>query len=625
MSPLLRSRHSHAWTVCALLATLLSPAAGAQQISKPELFAKTLEAAKGALEHYGTGEDPQALRRIADIGYLLAVQSDFRDFPFTFYLIDMPVPNAFALPGGQIFVTNGMLDLGLTDDMLACLLGHEIAHVTRRHGTRMRKRATLLNILSQALLVGVMVGVDDEPENPYDPYGRSGNRKGSLVQGAAATGMVVSELLLRNYSRDFEDEADVEGQRLAAAAGYDPDGARQLWELMSQRIPQSKEYGYWRTHPFSDQRMRAAGVRSEELKIQDNPRPAEDYRAITQKVLLEYRELELPKAGRRDPKVPKEPKLPQASGRDPKDLDLGTFIEASALTAWPRGPRAEQLRLAALHRQRDAELEHEELSRDYGKLVRAYLVQIEEVRALAAGNTFPRRGAGEWDPQEGAGERVPQRGTDETFLATLESEMHELREGADEVQSKALAVWRDGIYQTPFLEIFLSNYPTADEVPDVALALGDAYSRLGRQAEGVDQYLRAADAGPDTAAGKRALAGLRGLAPYLDRPAALQQLSDQIDDPELRQLARRRIDKVAATYDDLADGAEYLRRFPTAEHAEQVRRRLEELAQNLYGEVVLYQGLGDHLTALDRIQQILTHAPLSKAAEELRERAVLDT
>ena len=218
MSPSRSSRQPHIWTAGALLVSLL-PVAGAQEISKPELFGKTLEAARGALEHYGSGDDPEALRRIADIGYELAVQSDFRDFPFSFYLIDMPVPNAFALPGGQIFVTRGMLDLGLSDDMLACLLGHEIAHVTRRHGTRMQKRATLLNILSQALLVGVMVGVDDEPENPYDPYGRPGSRKGSLVQGAAATGMVFSELLLRNYSREFEDDADVIGQRLAAAAG----------------------------------------------------------------------------------------------------------------------------------------------------------------------------------------------------------------------------------------------------------------------------------------------------------------------------------------------------------------------------------------------------------------------
>ena len=560
-----------------LLGALFLPAAGAQEISKPELFGKSLEAAWQALEHYGAYDDSEAMRRVADIAYELAVQSDFRDFPFSFYLIDMPVPNAFALPGGQVFVTRGMLELGLTDDMLACLLGHEIAHVTRRHGTRIQKRATLLNVLSQALLVGIMVGVDDEPENPYDPYGRPGNRKGSLVQGAAATGMVVSELLLRNYSRDFEDEADVEGQRLAAAAGYEPDGARQLWELMNARIPQSKEYGYWRTHPFSDQRMRAAGVRAAELKIQESPQPPEDYRAMTQKVLLA--------SGERESDEEKKP-------------GFGSFIEGSALTAWPQGPRAETIRLNALHRERDAELENEELSRDYGKLVRAYQVQIEEVRSLTP---------------------------DSAFLATLENEMHELRDGSDELLDKALAVWEEGIFQTPFLEIFLSNHPTADVVPQVALALGDAYSRLGRQAEGVEQYLRAVEAGPETEAGKRALEGLRNLAPYLDKPAALQRLSDDIEDPELREASHQRLDKVATSFEDLADGAEYLHDFPAGEHADQVKERLETLAQNLYGEVVLYQGVGDHVKALDRIQQILTHAPLSRAAEALRERAVLDS
>ncbi len=575
MSPFLRATHPRAFLAGILLAAL-PLAAGAQEISKPDLFDKTLEAAREALEHYGSWDDRKELRRVADIGYLLAAQSDFRDFPFTFYLVDMPVPNAFALPGGQIFVTRGMLDLGLTDDMLACLLGHELAHVTRRHGTRMQKRATLLNVLSQALLVGVMIGVDDEPENPYDPYGRPGNRKGSLVQGAAATGMVVSELLLRNYNREFEDEADVEGQRLAAGAGYDPDGARQLWELMNRRIPRANQYGYWQTHPFSDQRMRAAEVRGEMLKIQETPRPADDFRIATQDVLLEY------------------------AARPRKDAELTTFAETAALTAWPRGSRAEQLRLAALHRQRDAELERDELSRDYGKLVRAYEKQIETVRDLGAGDAS-------------------------SFLDTLEGEARELEAAASEIKPKALEVWREGIYQTPFLETFLSNYPEAEIAPDVALALGDAYSRLGRQAEGVDMYLRAIEAGPETAAGKRALAGLRNLAPYLDRPAALARLAEDIDDPELRQAARTRLDKVAASYKNLADGAEYLRRFPEGDHAEPIQARLDKLAQNLYGEVVLYQELGDHVKALDRIQQILTHAPLSTAAEALREKAVLDT
>src|SRR5262245_10637639 len=123
------------YAACLLALALFLPADASAQdtpkvtISNPELYGKTLKAAMEALEHYGTYDNPAALKRVSDIAYRLAAQSDFDQFPFTFYLVDMPEPNAFALPGGQIFVTRGMLDLGLTDDMLGCLLGHELAHV----------------------------------------------------------------------------------------------------------------------------------------------------------------------------------------------------------------------------------------------------------------------------------------------------------------------------------------------------------------------------------------------------------------------------------------------------------------------------------------------------------------
>lgn len=559
----------------ALGAASQSPAAAQQiQVQQPKLYRNSLEAAQKALEHYGSYEDPAELERVTDIGYRLAVVSDFASYPLSFYLIDMPEPNAFALPGGQIFVTRGMLHLGLDDDMLACLLGHELAHVIHRHGTRMQRRATLLGILSQVLTLGVLVGADGGADNPRDPYGidRSPSRRGSLVQGAAATGMVIGELLLRNYSRDFEDEADESGQRLAAAAGFDPSGARQLWELMTARIPQSKDYGYWRTHPFSDQRMRAAQVRSAELKIQQG-RPSEDYRALTQKVVLDF------------------------SMRPDIPAELQAFLDTTALSAWPKGRRAEELRLAKLHRQRDSELEKKALERDYGALVQSYLADLDAVRTLTP---------------------------DSPFLASLREELDGLRQESTANFPKALEVLEGGFYQTPFLEVFISNYPTAPQVPEVALALGDAYSRLGRQNDAVGQYLRASESGVDSAAGRRAHQGLLNLAPHLTRLDALQQLSDYGQDEALSRLATERLSELATTFSALSVGAEYLRRYPEGEHAEIVHQRLETLARDRYGEVVLYQGIGDHVKALERIQEILTHAPTSKAAELLRDRAVIE-
>ena len=98
---------------------VLSGAAHGQEVVNNNIFFKSAEAARQAVNHYGTYDNRQELERIQDIGYRLAQESSFADYPFSFYLVDMTIPNAFALPGGQIFVTRGMLGLGLTDDMLA--------------------------------------------------------------------------------------------------------------------------------------------------------------------------------------------------------------------------------------------------------------------------------------------------------------------------------------------------------------------------------------------------------------------------------------------------------------------------------------------------------------------------
>ncbi len=582
------------------------------RIHDERLYEKSAKAAQAAMAYYGEYDNPEEKLRVHEIGFRLAAESDWTRFPFSFYLVDMPIPNAFALPGGHIFITRGMLDLELTDHMLACLLGHEIAHVIYEHGTKMRKRATLLNILSQAALLGVMIGMDDEPENNRDPYGleRTGSRKGSLVQGTAATGIVFTELLMRKFSRGFEDEADVEGQRLAAGAGFDPDGARALWQLMSQRIPSAESYGYWRTHPFSDQRLRAAEVRAGELKIQQ-PKPSERYRQQVQSAILAYSDGMPPKLAEHiafeasnapdggDTRPRSAPEIPSLERKkiQPWDEGLRPFLERTALEAWPIGDRAEQIRLSELGRLKEREMEKHELGRDYGNLVRTYRGHIQVIQAFTP---------------------------ESPVLSTLTSEADSLERESKALLPKALEVWQGGVFQTPFLETFLSNYPDAEIVPEVALALGNAYSRSRRQSDAVTQYLRAMESGADTEAGQKALRGLRNLAPFLDDLVALQKLADDTRDEEVHRLSTQRLEEVIKTFKDLSVGAQFLKQYPNTAHAATVEARIEKLAQNLYGEVVLYQGLGDHVKALERIQQILEHAPLTAAAEALREKAILD-
>ncbi len=562
------------------LACLFASTTSAQTILDPDLFGKSLEVARQALEHFGPGKDDAEAERVADIGYRVAQESNFDRVPFTFHVVEMSAPNAFALPGGQIFVTTGMLRMGISDDMLAGLLGHEIGHVVEQHGMKMERRATLLQVLSQALVVGALVGASnsgrgngDGLQAPYDPRVGYDDPRAEMVQGVAASTLALSELLLRSYSRDFEREADDEGQRYAAAASFTPEGTRDLMALMRERLPQSKDFGYWQTHPFFEERVRGAEVRAGLLTRQP-PKSADAYRARTQQVLLQFA-----KTGKVKP-------------------ETAALLETQALTAWPKGSEADQIRLARLHTARKEVLDVAALERDYGKLLERYRSELARVQRLDPASSLP---------------------------ASLGTEITELEAGRAEAYPKAVEVVQGGVWETPFLERFLSNYPQAPEAPKVALALGDAKSRLGKPAEAVRHYLAALELGQGAPEGQRALAGLKVLASLLEDLAALEELARQEDDPGLASLARERLASVAGSYKDLANGSEYLRQYPQGHHAEPVAARLEVIADQLYTEVVLYQGIGDSVKALDRIQQILTHAPTSRAAARLREGAVVSS
>ncbi len=86
---------------------------------------------------------------------------------------------------------------------------------------------------------------------------------------------------------------------------------------------------------------------------------------------------------------------------------------------------------------------------------------------------------------------------------------------------------------------------------------------------------------------------------------------------------KTRLAAKAGTYSDIADGAAYLAKYPTGPYAEAVTLRLNALAEGLFGELLLYQSVGDQMKAMDRIQRILTHAPLSPAASRLMAKVTL--
>src|SRR5688500_20365810 len=94
----------------ALAASCLAVPLGAQTVSNPDLFRKSFDAAQEALRHYGVWDQPQELRRVAEIGYRIAAASGFTKFPFTYFLIDMPEPKHLAPPVGTYLVDRVLID-----------------------------------------------------------------------------------------------------------------------------------------------------------------------------------------------------------------------------------------------------------------------------------------------------------------------------------------------------------------------------------------------------------------------------------------------------------------------------------------------------------------------------------
>jgi predicted Zn-dependent protease len=211
------------------------------QVSTAEEVELGRKAFPGAVQQMGGDYvDPALHRYLNEVGLGLARLSPRADLPFEFKVVNDSTPNAFALPGGFIAITRGLLvNLG-NEAQLAAVLGHEIAHVTARHSVQGMQRGALMNV-GLAVLSGVT------GQASYGPL-------------AQQTGKLAAGLLDNTYSREQERESDRLGVDYMVLAGYDPVGAVQLQEYFFRQVEQGAEpmwlSGLFRTHPFSRDRMR---------------------------------------------------------------------------------------------------------------------------------------------------------------------------------------------------------------------------------------------------------------------------------------------------------------------------------------------------------------------------------
>ncbi len=187
--------------------------------------------------------DPKANAQVQRVGKRIA-ESVGRELPnaqWEFVVFQSDQVNAFALPGGKVSVYTGLLKLVASDDELACVMGHEVAHVTSRHGaerTSQQLAASGATALTSAYL----------ETRDMDPTTRG------LIMAGMGAGAAVGVIL--PFSRLHESEADAVGMRFAANGGYDPRAAVTFWQKMAEASGgKSKPFALFSTHPSDSARI----------------------------------------------------------------------------------------------------------------------------------------------------------------------------------------------------------------------------------------------------------------------------------------------------------------------------------------------------------------------------------
>ena len=404
----------------------------------PKDFEVGLQAAQSFVEHFGLVTADSVVARINDVGYQVASQAAHPDYVFTFHVLDVPDANALALPGGFIFVTKGMLDLGVSDEALAHLLGHELAHVTERHFARADRINGLLSLLQTAALVAAIVAVPSGNSGyDYDPYTgelrTDYTNKEAAITGTSIFGGLFRELLVRGYSRGLEMEADETGRRFAGRAGYPMSGGVELMSVLDRRIYEDQQYGYWRTHPYFEDRVRKARAARDAGGSPPDTTQIKAYRMQIQNRLA-------------------------GLAQQVKERSTSLFLYSASLRAGPGDASTVAVGASTVTAAGRVATAEKPVLRSYGPLVTDY-----DTLLAIAGRT----------------PNVP-----DATMRRLESERNDLADERHEIYDDLLRIVDSPEAGTLFLELFLENFPNDPRTTEIRYRVAEQYRLTDRPGPG---------------------------------------------------------------------------------------------------------------------------------------------
>ena len=191
-------------------------------------------------------QDAELNRYINVLGDSIARIADSRNLDWQFFIVDSKDVNAFAVPGGFIYINRGLIERAQNLSQVAGVLGHEVGHVTMRHSVRQMQKAQGANVGLTAVCVLTNI-CNNELSNA------------AIGLGANAA--------FANFSRQDEDEADAEGVTYMVRAGIDPTGIPEMFQiLLNERETKPGALDTWfRSHPLEESRIAAARARIAKL------------------------------------------------------------------------------------------------------------------------------------------------------------------------------------------------------------------------------------------------------------------------------------------------------------------------------------------------------------------------
>jgi predicted Zn-dependent protease len=198
--------------------------------------------------------DPEVDAYIQTLGYRLVAGSETVGRSFNFFVVQDSNINAFAGPGGYIGINSGLVLTTESEDELASVIAHEVAHVTQRHLARTFEAASKMSLPMTAAVIAAII------------LGSKQGQLGGAALAAATAGNIQSQI---NFTRDNEKEADRVGIQILASAGYDPRSMPLFFERLQRatRGQEDAQYSFLQTHPVTHDRIADTLNRAEQYHI----------------------------------------------------------------------------------------------------------------------------------------------------------------------------------------------------------------------------------------------------------------------------------------------------------------------------------------------------------------------